>query len=167
MIPIFSRSRRGVSNILFDLFRIQVVEIKGVRVMVCNANFNNFQLYHGGRFYWWSKPVKNPNLQQVTDKLYHIIVHRVHLKLTALVVIGSCKSNYHAATMAPLLMVFWGIDGVVDHHCFMLVLIFILLRVRSLCSRSRRRGTVNPVYKGHSREPANVAFMSSCPLNTV
>jgi hypothetical protein len=23
-----------------------------------------------------------------------------------------------------------------------------------------------PVYKGHSREPENVAFMSSCPLYT-
>jgi hypothetical protein len=27
-----------------------------------------------------------------------------------------------------------------------------------------KRHTVNPVYKGHSREPENVAFMSSCPL---
>jgi hypothetical protein len=26
--------------------------------------------------------------------------------------------------------------------------------------------TVKPVYKGHSREPGNVAFMSSCPLYT-
>jgi hypothetical protein len=25
---------------------------------------------------------------------------------------------------------------------------------------------VKPVYKGHSREPENVAFMSSCPLYT-
>jgi len=24
--------------------------------------------------------------------------------------------------------------------------------------------TVKSVYKGHSREPTNVAFMSSCPL---
>jgi hypothetical protein len=26
--------------------------------------------------------------------------------------------------------------------------------------------TVNPVYKGHSREPENVPFISSCPLYT-
>jgi len=26
--------------------------------------------------------------------------------------------------------------------------------------------TVKPVHKGHSREPKNVAFMSSCPLYT-
>ena len=25
---------------------------------------------------------------------------------------------------------------------------------------------VKPVYKGHAREPENVAFMSSCPLYT-
>jgi hypothetical protein len=25
---------------------------------------------------------------------------------------------------------------------------------------------VKPVYKGHSREPENVAFMSRCPLHT-
>ena len=25
---------------------------------------------------------------------------------------------------------------------------------------------VKPVYKGHTREPENVAFMSSCPLYT-
>ena len=24
--------------------------------------------------------------------------------------------------------------------------------------------TVKPVYKGHSREPENVAFLNSCPL---
>jgi hypothetical protein len=26
--------------------------------------------------------------------------------------------------------------------------------------------TLKPVYKGHSREPENVAFMSTCPLYT-
>jgi hypothetical protein len=27
-------------------------------------------------------------------------------------------------------------------------------------------GSLEPVYKGHSREPENVAFMSICPLYT-
>jgi hypothetical protein len=74
-------------------------------VMVFNATFYNISVIS-----WWSvllveeTGVPEENHWPATDKLYHLMLYRVHLawagfELTKLVVIGtenigSCKSNY-------------------------------------------------------------------------
>jgi len=41
-----------------------------------------------------------------------------------------------------------------------------IIITKSVTKLFSKNGVVEPTYKGHSREPENVVFMSSCPLYT-
>ena len=70
-----------------------------------------FQLYRGSQFYWWRKPeylTKTINLWQITDKLYHIMFHRVQTGMSTDFEVAGENWKVAGKLMHPLRPGFWG-----------------------------------------------------------
>jgi len=72
--------------LVFFIFFFQN-EISGLELWCLTPHSTTFQLYRDSQLYWWSKPeypLKTTDLSQVTDKLYHIMLYRVHLAMNGI-----------------------------------------------------------------------------------
>ena len=103
-VTILQRYRR-VSMVWIS--RVTYTPIEGGLGLWCLTPLSTiFQLYHGCQFYWWRNHEyleKNTDLSQVTNKLYHVMLFRIHPTMSGIRThnfsgdndTGSCKSNYH------------------------------------------------------------------------